>query len=86
MKMKLYEITDNEHSEEIVKKLLLESDDQGELESRAENIATALNILKMEWSLLGLPTIGDEKLNKKIKKSLKISETKYLLIDNEHYS
>lgn len=81
MLMKLYEITTNQFSEDIAKKLLLESIDLGELELYAENLATTLNVRKMEWSLQGPPTIGDERLNKETKKSLEISEKKYLLID-----
>ena len=79
--MKLYEITRNTFLEDTDKKLLFESNDFGELESYAEDLATGLNMKKMEWSLLGTPTIGDKKLNKDVKKCLYISETKYLLID-----
>ncbi|MCS6153630.1 hypothetical protein G3465_12070 [Shewanella baltica] len=78
--MKLYEITTNELGEETDQKLL-KTGDLGELESYAENLARSQNIKEIQWSLLGGCLVSDDKMVIDNKRSLYISENKYLLID-----
>lgn len=82
-KLQLHKITLNDFLEED-KELICESTVLSKLESYAEGYARDCNLEmsdnEPQWKLLGIPTMGDRKLNGDPKKILKISEKVFLLI------
>ncbi|MCG9757434.1 hypothetical protein L1D40_19840 [Shewanella insulae] len=78
--MQLFEITTNGFGDTTNVKALM-TGQLGELESYAESLAKNQNVQEMHWNLEGGVCIGDEKITIDNKRSLKISETQYLLID-----
>ncbi|WP_338593364.1 hypothetical protein VXM60_10560 [Shewanella khirikhana] len=78
--MQLIEIKENDFGETCRAKLL-RTGGLWELEFYAENLAKSLGIKEMQWRLLGGFLVGDEKVTIDNKRSLRISKTKYLLID-----
>ena len=80
--MYLYKVTYlNEFLDDESKELLLESDVLTDLENHALEYAKSNNVTNLEWESLGVPTMGDNKLNRDPKKRLNISENEFLLVD-----
>jgi hypothetical protein len=78
----LYKVTYiNDLLDEERKEHLLKSEVLSELETYALEYAKNKSVSNLKWDLLGLPTMGDNKLNRDPKKRLKISDKEYLLID-----
>jgi hypothetical protein len=71
----------NDLLDEERKEHLLESDVLSVLETHALEYAKNKSVSNLKWDLLGLPTMGDNKLNRDPKKRLNISDKEYLLID-----